>query len=592
MALQPNNAEIRYALFGVAGVVEDGRCALTNNAWVVDTAQLCARFGFAGSHIVNDFEAVAWSLPLLAASDLGMIGGGPPKRGAPMVVVGPGTGLGVAAYIPGKGGSVVARSEGAHTTLPSASSLEDAIIEQLRNKFDHVSAERALSGNGLENLYQAIALLELRTDLPERSAAAITRAGIAGSCAASRAALDTFCALLGKFAGNFALSFDAQGGVFIAGGIAPHLRDYLPQSRFRSRLNAKGRMSRSLEGNSGLFDLARGSGLHRPAVAGHAAALEFIGSTVMANVVTLTPNPAIDVSTAVDRVVPMLKLRCTTQRRDPGGGGINVARVVKRFGGDVEAILPEGGATGDMLRRLIEDEGVPNRIVPVEAATREDFSVTELSTDTQYRFVLPGQPLREAEWRACLSALAATAPAPRLVVGSGSLPPGVPSDFYAQAAAIAAKLGARFFLDTSGPALAAAIEHGVTLIKPNLNEMRQLIGAEFADPAECIVAARKIIRAGQVEIVALSLGHLGALLITREEVLRASPLLIQAKSSVGAGDSFLGAMVFSIAKGGSLVDALRLGVAAGAAALINEGTELCPAAEAYRLSAQVQIESL
>ena len=218
---------------------------------------------------------------------------------------------------------------------------------------------------------------------------------------------------------------------------------------------------------------------------------------------------------------------------------------------------------------------------PVEAATREDFSVTELSTDTQYRFVLPGQPLREAEWRACLSALAATAPAPRLVVGSGSPPPGVPSDFYAQAAAIAAKLGARFFLDTSGPALAAAIEHGVRLIKPNLNEMRQLIGAEFADPAECIVAARKIIRTGQVEIVALSLGHLGALLITREEVLRASPLLIQAKSSVGAGDSFLGAMVFSIAKGDSLVDAFRLGVAAGAAALINEGTELCPAAEAF-----------
>ena len=161
MALRPNNAAIRYALFGVAGVVEDGRCALTNNAWVVDTAQLRARFGFAGSHIVNDFEAVAWSLPLLAASDLGMIGGGPPKPGAPMVVVGPGTGLGVAAYIRGKGGSAVARSEGGHTTLPSASSLEDAIIEQLRNKFGHVSAERALSGNGLENLYQAIALLEI-----------------------------------------------------------------------------------------------------------------------------------------------------------------------------------------------------------------------------------------------------------------------------------------------------------------------------------------------------------------------------------------------------------------------------------------------
>jgi 6-phosphofructokinase 2 len=312
----------------------------------------------------------------------------------------------------------------------------------------------------------------------------------------------------------------------------------------------------------------------------------------MASVVTLTPNPAVDLSTSVDRIVPMLKLRCTTQRRDPGGGGINVARVVKRFGGDVEAVLPAGGATGDLLRRLIDAEGVPNRIVPVEAETREDFSVTELSTGSQYRFVLPGQPLQEPEWHACLDALAATTPPPRLVVGSGSLPPGVPSDFYARAAAIAANLGARFFLDTSGPALAAAIEHGVTLIKPSLNEMRQLIGAKLADQPECIAAARRLIGSGRVEVVVLSLAHLGAVLITKDQVLRAPAIPIEAKSSVGAGDSFLGAMVFSIARGDGIVDAFRLGAAAGAAALIHEGTELCLAAEAYRLSARVQIESL
>ena len=115
----------------------------------------------------------------------------------------------------------------------------------------------------------------------------------------------------------------------------------------------------------------------------------------MANIVTLTPNPAIDLSTSVDRVVPILKLRCAAQRRDPGGGGVNVARAVKRFGGDVEAILPVGGFTGQLLRRLIEDEGIPSRIIEVEAETREDFSVSELSTHTQYRFILPGQALRE-----------------------------------------------------------------------------------------------------------------------------------------------------------------------------------------------------
>lgn len=180
--------------------------------------------------------------------------------------------------------------------------------------------------------------------------------------------------------------------------------------------------------------------------------------------------------------------------------------------------------------------------------------------------------MQEAEWRACLSALAATAPAPRLVVGNGSLPPGVPNDFYAQAAPIAAKLGARFFVDSSGPALAAAIEHGVSLIKPSLNEIRQLIGAKFADQAECIAAGRGLIDTGRVEIVVLSLARLGAVLITKDQVLRAPAIPIEAKSSVGVGDSFLGAIVFSIAKGDSLVDAFRLGAAAGAAALIHEGT--------------------
>jgi glucokinase len=245
MAAQADAHTIRHALFDAAGLVENGRCALTNNAWVVDAAELAARFGFAGIHIVNDFEAVAWSLPLMTADDLRMIGGRTPKPGAPMVVLGPGTGLGVAAYIPGNGGSVV-RGEGGHVTMPSSDAREDAIIARLRQKLGHVSAERVVSGSGLENIYWAIAALE-RQVVPERNAAAITQAAVAGTCAVSRVALDTFCALLGEFAGNCALSFGAQGGVFIAGGIAPRLRDYLPQSKFRSRFEAKGRMSRYLE---------------------------------------------------------------------------------------------------------------------------------------------------------------------------------------------------------------------------------------------------------------------------------------------------------------------------------------------------------
>jgi len=312
----------------------------------------------------------------------------------------------------------------------------------------------------------------------------------------------------------------------------------------------------------------------------------------MAKIVTLTPNPAIDLSTSIDRVVPTLKLRCTASRRDPGGGGVNVARVIKRFGGDVEAILPAGGFTGQLLRRLIDDEGITTRIIEAEAETREDFYVSELSKDSQYRFILPGQPLHGSEWRQCLSALAATVPAPKFVVGSGSLPPSVPDNFYARAATIARNLGAQFFLDTSGPPLAVAIEHGLYLIKPNLHEMSELVGAELGTQDDWIAMARALIEKGKVEIVALSLGHLGALIVSRDQSLRAEGLPIRPVSAVGAGDSFLGALVYSLATGASLADAFRLSVAAGAAALMNEGTELCRPADVYRLSAQVKIESI
>jgi glucokinase len=246
LARQTQRAAIRKAIFAVAGVVTGERCALTNNAWVIDAAELRARFGLTGISIVNDFEAIAWSLPHLTGNDLRIVGGGDPVADAPMVALGPGTGLGVAAYLPRENGAFVLHSEAGHATVPGGSPREDAIIETLRQRLGHVSAERVLSGQGLENLYRAIAAIDSLT-VPERSAAEITQAAIAGRCAVSRAALDTFCAMLGDVAGNIALGFCAQGGVFIAGGIASHIRDYLPRSQFRSRFEAKGRLSKYLK---------------------------------------------------------------------------------------------------------------------------------------------------------------------------------------------------------------------------------------------------------------------------------------------------------------------------------------------------------
>ena len=232
------------AVLGVAGAVEDGRCVLTNSSWVVDATELRDRFDFSDICIVNDFEAIAWSLPKLGHRDLRQLGGGEPKVDAPMLVLGPGTGLGVAAYVPR--GQVVIHSEGGHASLPGGSPREDAVIAALRQQFGHVSAERVLSGPGLENLYRVVAALDGIAPL-ERSAAEITHAALAGACLTSRIALDLFCSVLGEVAGNFALGFCAQGGIFIAGGIAPQIADYLPRSQFRTRFEAKGRMSSYVE---------------------------------------------------------------------------------------------------------------------------------------------------------------------------------------------------------------------------------------------------------------------------------------------------------------------------------------------------------
>lgn len=303
----------------------------------------------------------------------------------------------------------------------------------------------------------------------------------------------------------------------------------------------------------------------------------------MADIVTLTINPSIDTSTSVNRVAPIHKLRCAAPHRDPGGGGINVARVAIRFGANVKALCAAGGATGELLRRLIDREGIPNLVIQVSEETRESFTVFEEATGHEYRFVLPGPQLREEEWRQCLGALAGIEDHPRFIVVSGSLSPAVPSDFYARAARIAKERGARVVLDASGPPLAAALEEGVYLIKPNLRELSELVGVPLEDEASRVDACRRLTAAGRAEIVALTLGDRGALLVTRDHAWRALALPIKPVSAVGAGDSFLGAMVWGLAKGMSIEDAFCYGVAAGSAALLSPGTGLCRWEDVERL---------
>jgi 6-phosphofructokinase 2 len=309
----------------------------------------------------------------------------------------------------------------------------------------------------------------------------------------------------------------------------------------------------------------------------------------MTDILTITMNPAVDVSTAVERIVPVSKLRGLWHRRDPGGGGINVARVIKRMGGNVRALYPIGGVTGDRLRGLLDAEGIASHTFPIAGETREDFFITETSTHQPYRFVLPGPQLRESEWRECLRLLSAAEPFPHFVVASGSLPGGVPDDFYARLARIAKQRGAKMILDTSGPALAAAVAEHIDLIKPSLREMRELVGREPSDATEWEASAKALVCNGKAATIALTMGHLGAALVTRDRVLRAEPLAITPVSAVGAGDSFLGELIVGLASGADLEQCFRRAVAAGAAALLNPGTELCFPDDVNRLAAEVII---
>jgi 6-phosphofructokinase 2 len=303
-------------------------------------------------------------------------------------------------------------------------------------------------------------------------------------------------------------------------------------------------------------------------------------------IITLTINPAVDVSTSVKKMVPFTKMRCAKAHRDPGGGGINVARVLKRLGIDATAVYPAGGSTGQLLATLVEREAVRSIVIPALNDTREDITIFDETTREQFRLVFPGAPLSDVEWQECLGSIARIKSPPAFVIASGSLPAGVPQDFYGRVAQ-ASEAHSKIIVDTSGPYLRAALEAGVYLIKPNLREFQELAGTTSSDEATLVEAGRRLFDRYRIEVIALSMGPDGALLVTRDMAMRANGLPVEAVSVSGAGDSFLGAMLWSLVKGDSLEIALRYGVAGGSAALLNPGTELCRPEDVHRLASGV-----
>ncbi|GAB4257173.1 MAG: hypothetical protein Kow00129_17340 [Thermoleophilia bacterium] len=309
----------------------------------------------------------------------------------------------------------------------------------------------------------------------------------------------------------------------------------------------------------------------------------------MDSIATLTLNPSLDVHLSAPVVAPTMKIRCSPACRDPGGGGINVSRAVRKLGGLAPAVFPSGGETGELLHSMLVEEGVPVRAVPVVGLTRENFSVYETSTSEQYRFVVPGPALSEGEWRRLLDLMVRLAENLDYVVAGGSLPAGVPADFYAKLARALRSTKARLCLDTSGDPLAAAVKEGVFLIKPNFRELAAAAGREVGtEEADMERACREIVEGGGAEIVALTLEEHGALLVHSGGSLRISGLSLEVKSTVGAGDSFTAGLIFALARKWPLEDAFRFAVAAGSAAVITEGSELCRRLDVERLYQQIR----
>ncbi len=315
----------------------------------------------------------------------------------------------------------------------------------------------------------------------------------------------------------------------------------------------------------------------------------------MPQLVTITLNPAVDVSTTVDVVRPEHKLRCGDARSEAGGGGINVARVAARLGIEVEALLLAGGATGHQLLDLLAAEGLTATAVSIDADTRQSFTVDEATTGSQYRFVLPGPAITGGDVDRVGEAVAATGPIGCLVI-SGSVPPGAPPGVLGAliqraTGGDASSAAPPVIVDTSGPELARVLGEGPTVVKPSARELSALVGRELATEDDVLDAATEVVASSTVEAVLASIGAGGAILARRSgPPVRLRPPAVKVVSAVGAGDSMVAGVATGLCRGLDLVDAAALGVAAGTAAVMTPGSELCRPDQVDAVLPSVRVE--
>jgi 6-phosphofructokinase 2 len=294
----------------------------------------------------------------------------------------------------------------------------------------------------------------------------------------------------------------------------------------------------------------------------------------MKSIITITMNPAIDKSTSIASLASGKKLRCTPPNFEPGGGGVNVSRAINKLGGATTAIYFAGGYTGIFYKKLLEGENIASVTVKTKNHLRENLIVFDRSSGMQYRFTMPGPHIYEEEWKEILMTIKEHDRADFMVV-SGSLPPGVPDDILATIAVIAKRNNTKLIVDSSGKALQNAVAEGVYLVKPNLHELAELTGKNLASMDEVMDAAKTIIDKGKSEIMVVSLGAEGALLVTETIAKHLPAPKVKIKSTVGAGDSMLAGIVHSLSRNKTIEEAVQFGVFCGTAATMNPGTSLC-----------------
>jgi 6-phosphofructokinase 2 len=295
---------------------------------------------------------------------------------------------------------------------------------------------------------------------------------------------------------------------------------------------------------------------------------------VTAEILTVTLNPAVDVNSSVPELLPQQKLRCTSPRYFPGGGGVNVSRAIKELGGESQAFVALGGGTGTHYEQLLRDAEVAAEVWPIQAETRFSFSVLEESTSSHFRFVLPGPTMTPVEGERILARLSQMmAGGYRHVVASGSLPPGLPADTYGRLADMARSHGAKLVLDTQGEALRATLPFRPQVIRLADYEARGLVGSVDAGTPQDIATALRTLSGA--DLIIITLGAQGAIACTAESTFEVRPPVVDVHSAVGAGDSFVAALTLGLARGWAVEDAVRYGVAAAASAVTTSFNQLC-----------------